>query len=100
MVTETKPLTLLRREEVKRRTGLSTSGLYKLMSEGRIPRPVRLSGCVAWPEHEIEGFIQARIAERDAATLKNLKDEPKTDDERGAVARELIAKVAREKANW
>jgi prophage regulatory protein len=66
MDTPTKPLTLLRREEVKRRTGLSTSGLYKLMAEGRIPRPVKLAGCVAWPEHEIEGFIQARIAERDA----------------------------------
>jgi prophage regulatory protein len=64
--TTTKPLTLLRREEVKRRTGLSTSGLYKLMAEGHIPRPVRLSGCVAWPEHEIEAFIKARIQERDA----------------------------------
>ena len=66
MDTPTKPLTLLRREEVKRHTGLSTSGLYKLMAQGRIPRPVRLSGCVAWPEHEIEGFIKARILERDA----------------------------------
>jgi prophage regulatory protein len=61
-----KPLTLLRREEVKRRTGLSTSGLYKLMAEGRFKRPVRLAGCVAWPEHEVEAFIQLRIDERDA----------------------------------
>jgi prophage regulatory protein len=61
-----KPLTLLRREEVKRRTGLSTSGLYKLMAEGRFKRPVRMAGCVAWPEHEVEAFIQQRIAERDA----------------------------------
>jgi prophage regulatory protein len=61
-----KPLTLLRREEVKRRTGLSTSGLYKLMAEGRFNRPVRIAGIVAWPEHEVESFLQQRIAERDA----------------------------------
>jgi prophage regulatory protein len=70
-----KPLTLLRREEVKRRTGLSTSGLYKLMAEGRFKRPVRLAGCVAWPEHEVEAFIQLRIDERDAGdTWKSLGD--------------------------
>ena len=67
MDTPTKPLTLLRRDEVKRRTGLSTSGLYKLMTDGVLPRPVKLTGgTVAWPEYEIEAFIQARIAERDA----------------------------------
>jgi prophage regulatory protein len=63
----TKPLTLLRRDEVKRRTGLSTSGLYQLMQQGQLPRPVKLTGgTVAWPEHEIEAFIAARIAARDA----------------------------------
>jgi prophage regulatory protein len=62
-----KPLTLLRREEVKRRTGLSTSGLYKLMKEGRFNRPVRMGWAVAWPEHEVEAFIQQRITERDAS---------------------------------
>jgi prophage regulatory protein len=67
MDTPTKPLTLLRRDEVKRRTGLSTSGLYQLMQQGQLPRPVKLTGgTVAWPEHEIEAFIAARIAARDA----------------------------------
>jgi prophage regulatory protein len=62
-----KPLTLLRRGEVERRTGLPTSSLYQLVADGVLPRPVRLSrGRVAWPEHEIESFIQARVAERDA----------------------------------
>jgi prophage regulatory protein len=70
-----KPLTLLRREEVKRRTGLSTSGIYKLMAEGRFNRPVRMAGVVAWPEHEVEAFIQQRIAARDAGdTWKPLAD--------------------------
>jgi prophage regulatory protein len=63
----TKPLTLLRRDEVKRRTGLSTSGLYQLMQDGVLARPVKLTnGTVAWPEHEIEAFIRGRIAARDA----------------------------------
>jgi len=67
MNTPKAPLTLLRRDEVKRRTGLSTSGLYKLMSDGVLTRPVKLTGgTVAWPEHEIEAFIRQRIAARDA----------------------------------
>jgi prophage regulatory protein len=67
MVTPEKPLTLLRREEVKRRTGLSTTALYSLMQSGAIKRPVKLTnGTVAWPEHEIEAFIQQRIAARDS----------------------------------
>jgi prophage regulatory protein len=65
MDTPKAPLTLLRRDEVKRRTGLSTSGLYQLMRDGEIPRPVKLTGgTVAWPEHEIEHFIAKRIAKR------------------------------------
>jgi prophage regulatory protein len=71
MDTLTKPLTLLRRDEVKRRTGLSTSGLYQLMQNGHLPRPVKLTGgTVAWPEHEIEAFIQARIVARDAKAVR------------------------------
>jgi prophage regulatory protein len=65
MDTAKAPLTLLRRDEVKRRTGLSTSGLYQLMQQGDLPRPVKLTGgTVAWPEHEIEDFIAKRIARR------------------------------------
>jgi len=60
-----RPLTLLRRDEVKRRTGLSTSSLYQLMKEGELARPVKLTGgTVAWPEHEIEAFIRKRIEAR------------------------------------
>jgi prophage regulatory protein len=70
MDTPKAPLTLLRRDEVKRRTGLSTSGLYQLMQTGALPRPVKLTGgTVAWPEHEIEAFIRQRIAARDARAV-------------------------------
>jgi prophage regulatory protein len=66
MDTPKKPLMLLRRDEVRRRTGLSTSALYMLMQAGKLSRPVKLtSGTVAWVESEIEAFIEARIHERD-----------------------------------
>ncbi len=57
---------LLRRHEVERRTGLSRSSIYRLLELQRFPRPIRIGDCaVAWVEGEIEGFIAARIAERD-----------------------------------
>jgi prophage regulatory protein len=70
MQTTEKPPTLLRREAVKARTGLSTSGLYRLIQEGAFPRPVKVTdmgSVVAWVESEVTAFIEARIAERDAA---------------------------------
>ena len=43
--------------------------------------------------------VEARIAERDERILKKLGfREPSSGDERGAVARELIRKVAQEKS--
>jgi prophage regulatory protein len=58
----------LRRPEVRKTTGLSTSTLYDLMSEGKFPRPVRIGGnAVAWVSTEIEAWQQERIAARDAS---------------------------------
>jgi len=60
--------TLLKLPAVKDRTGLSRSIIYKLLEDGRFPRPVKLGGRVnAWPDHEIEAWIQDRIAEREGA---------------------------------
>ena len=57
---------LLRRSEVERRTGLSRSSIYRLLEFNRFPRPIRIGDrTVAWVEGEIDGFISARIAERD-----------------------------------
>ena len=66
MNTPNKPLVLLRRDEVLRRTGFSVSGLYEAMAQGRFKRPVKNGGIATWPEHEGEDFIRQRIAERDA----------------------------------
>jgi prophage regulatory protein len=97
----TEQLRILRLREVRERTGRSQSSIYADMTAGKFPRAVPIGGhAVGWLETEITEWIRERVAERDATVLKNLKGEPKTDDERGAVARELIAKVAREKTNW
>jgi prophage regulatory protein len=59
---------IIRLAEVKRRTGLSTSTLYALMARDEFPRQVSLGSgtAVGWVEAEIDGYIAARIAERDA----------------------------------
>jgi prophage regulatory protein len=95
------PTKILRLPQVRERTGLSTSTIYALIAEGSFPKQVPLGKhSVGFVESEIDDFITARVAKRDAAILKNLKGEPKTGDERGAVARELVRKVAQSKTDW
>ncbi|GAA0707939.1 AlpA family transcriptional regulator [Dokdonella soli] len=60
-------LRVIRLPEVRTRTGLSRSQLYKLESEGRFPAHIKLSErASAWLEHEVDDWIADRIAERDA----------------------------------
>lgn len=62
--TTTKPLVILRRNQVEARTGLSCSTLYRRIAEGSFPAPIDLGGgrSVGWLEHEIDDFIAARVA--------------------------------------
>lgn len=60
-------LKLIRLPVVLQRTGLKRSKLYDLMAQGAMPKPVKIGSCAAWPEPEIEAWIEARIAEREAA---------------------------------
>ena len=56
--------TLIKRPEVERRTGLSTSSLYKLIAEDKFPRQVSLnSRSVAWSEDAVTNWIYNRIAD-------------------------------------
>ncbi|MEK6210785.1 MAG: AlpA family phage regulatory protein [Pseudomonadota bacterium] len=58
---------LLRRKQVQERVNLSRSELYRLMGVGRFPRSIPLGERArAWDADEIEAWIQARIAARDA----------------------------------
>ena len=66
------PLRLLRLPEVLARVGLRRSAWYDLVRIGRAPQACHLGRSVAWPEHEIEEFVRARIAERPAREARPL----------------------------
>jgi len=57
---------LIRIEEVKRLTGLSTATLYRKMAARDFPLPVRLGAVArAWPLSEVQDWIAKRMALRE-----------------------------------
>lgn len=61
-------MVFMRRPEVERVTGLSTSTLYDLMARQKFPKPVPITkGRVAWVEDEIIAWQKAKIEQRDSA---------------------------------
>lgn len=51
----------IRRAEVENLTALSTSTIYKMMSEGEFPKPIKLTKkAVAWSEAEILEWLASR----------------------------------------
>jgi len=66
----------IRLREVRERVALSQSRIYDLVSHGYFPRPVKLgarkeeskidSRTNYWLEHEVDNYIDERIAERNA----------------------------------
>jgi prophage regulatory protein len=60
-------LILERLPQVKARTGLSRSELYRRIAAGVFPQPVKLgSRASAWNAAEVDRWIAGRIAARDA----------------------------------
>ncbi len=54
---------VLRRPEVEARTGLSRSTIYALISQGRFPRPVKLSKrAVGWRAPDVVQWIESRTS--------------------------------------
>ena len=52
---------LLKRAEVERAVGLSRSAIYRLMDQGKFPRPVIVGAkAVRWFSAEIQDFISSR----------------------------------------
>ncbi len=52
---------LIRRPAVEAATGLSKSGLYKLVLEGRFPAPRRVGArAVAWRADDVDAWINSR----------------------------------------
>jgi prophage regulatory protein len=57
---------LIRNAEVRNRTGLSKTSLWRGGRDGTFPKPVKSSpGCVAWLEDEVEAWIDSRVTARD-----------------------------------
>lgn len=58
---------LLKRPEVREKTSLSDSELYRQIAAGAFPRPIRLTPngrAVAWLESEVDAWIESRLADR------------------------------------
>ncbi len=52
---------LLRLPDVRHQTGLSRTSIYRLMGEGRFPRPRRIGArAVAWPASAIDEWKALR----------------------------------------
>ena len=52
---------MLRLREVMRVTGLARSTVYKLIHDGKFPRPIKLGArAVAWRSDAVNGWIQDR----------------------------------------
>ena len=57
-------ITLLRKPGVISRYGRGNSALYADIAAGLMVPPVKLGRVSAWPEHEVEAVIRARVAGR------------------------------------
>jgi prophage regulatory protein len=59
-------LSILRRKQVEKRTGLSRSTIYLRIQEGTFPKPINLGArAVGWIESEIEAWLAVRLEKRD-----------------------------------
>lgn len=61
-----KPPRFLRSAEVIQRVGLGRSAIYARIRANAFPKQVDLGGVSVWVESEIDAWIAARIAERNA----------------------------------
>ena len=60
---------LLGIDELKSVKGVvySKAHLWRLIRAGKFPKPIRLGeNRIAFPEHEIDAWVESKVAERDA----------------------------------
>jgi prophage regulatory protein len=69
----TSEFAILRRRQVQVESGLSRSTIYKRVSEGLWPQPVKLGPrAVGWPAREVAALNEARIAGCSDAGIRTL----------------------------
>ncbi len=61
-------MNILRLPEVRQRTGRSRSRIYADVQAGKFPKPINIGPrAIGWIQSEVDDWIAARIAEREAA---------------------------------
>ncbi len=62
----------LRLAEVRNRVPLSRPAIYRLIKQGKFPKPYDLGGgrAVAWSSEEIDAYIAARLDAGPASTVR------------------------------
>jgi predicted DNA-binding transcriptional regulator AlpA len=55
--------------DVCKKTSLSRATVYAHIAAGVMPRPAHISGRSIWKEAEIDAWLEARFAERDAQAV-------------------------------
>lgn len=64
----------LRLSEVQERVGLGRTSIYKMMGEGKFPKPVNTLGRnVAWLDSEIDEWMMDRIDEKRGLSVPNIR---------------------------
>ena len=59
---------LLRSREVIERLGIGRAHFYRLVADGRFPKPIKLgANCARWHSTDVDKWIEAKREERDLA---------------------------------
>ena len=83
-------LRILRRKELKAKVGYSPAHIDRMEKAGFFPHRVELGpGAVGWLEHELDAWIEARVAERDEKGLEPKPVNPRKIRDRRAKERQL-----------
>jgi prophage regulatory protein len=70
----TAPIRILRLAQVIDMTGLGKTKIYELQAQGRFPMSVRITThSVGWVEHEVQAWLNIRLAERKPAPAVALR---------------------------
>lgn len=65
--------TLIRKPAVRSKLGDSNTAFYVKIGKGLITRPIKIGErAVAWPSHEIDAIVDARIAGKSEVELRDL----------------------------
>lgn len=66
---------MMRRKQLEYKIGLSRSTIYKMIKDGKFPKPVKIGvRAVAWPESAIEQWIDDRKTGRWLFNPRNYND--------------------------